>query len=169
MITDPLAKPMSPSVVKNPPDTIAAMSVVPAAFVIKIDHVGVAVPDLDAAIAFYERAFGFRVMHEEVNEEQGVREAMLAVGDHDWLQLLAPLSPESTIGKFIDRSGPGIQQIAYQVHDVRAVAEHLRDAGVRVLYDEPKVGTAGSLVNFAHPKDCGGVLIELVESTGEKH
>lgn len=169
MITDPLAKPMSPSVVENPPDTIAAMSVVPAAFVIKIDHVGVAVPDLDAAIAFYERAFGFQVMHEEVNEEQGVREAMLAVGDHDWLQLLAPLSPESTIGKFIDRSGPGIQQIAYQVHDVRAVAEHLRSAGVRVLYDEPKVGTAGSLVNFAHPKDCGGVLIELVEPTGEKH
>lgn len=145
------------------------MSIVPEALVIKIDHVGVAVPDLDAAIAFYAQAFGFRAMHEEVNEEQGVREAMLAVGDHDWLQLLAPLSPDSPIGKFIDRSGPGIQQMAYRVHDVRAVAEHLRGVGVRVLYDEPKIGTAGSLVNFAHPKDCGGVLIELVQQADAHH
>lgn len=131
----------------------------------RIDHVGIAVPDLDAAIEFYATAFGVRVVHEEVNEEQGVREAMLAVGDSgSCIQLLAPLSPESTIAKFLDRSGPGIQQIAYGVDDVVAAADALRARGVRMLYDEPKVGTAGSLVNFAHPKDCGGVLVELVQS-----
>jgi len=132
-----------------------------------IDHVGFAVPDLDEAKAFYSAAFGLEVVHEEVNEEQGVREAMLAVGG-SFIQLLAPLSPESTIAKFLDRSGPGIQQIAFGVDDVVATADDLRAAGVRVLYDQPKRGTAGSLVNFAHPKDCGGVLIELVQS-GEGH
>ena len=131
----------------------------------RIDHVGIAVPDLDAAIEFYSTAFGVRVVHEEVNEEQGVREAMLAVGESgSCIQLLAPLSEDSTIAKFLDRSGPGIQQIAYGVDDVVAAAEALRARGVRMLYDEPKVGTAGSLVNFAHPKDCGGVLVELVQS-----
>ena len=135
--------------------------------VTRIDHVGFAVADLDEAKAFYARAFGLEVVHEEVNEEQGVREAMLGVGG-SYIQLLAPLSPESTIAKFLDRSGPGIQQVAFGVDDVVATAEALRAAGVRVLYDQPKRGTAGSLVNFAHPKDCGGVLIELVQS-GESH
>lgn len=135
----------------------------PPQFITKIDHVGIAVPDLDAAVDFYATTFGFQHVHEEINEEQGVREAMLAVGEHDSLQLLSPLKADSPIGKFLDKSGPGIQQIAYRVTDVRRVAEHLRSVGVRVLYDEPKIGTAGSLVNFAHPKDCGGVLIELVE------
>ena len=131
----------------------------------RIDHVGIAVPDLDAALDFYARTFGLTAVHEEVNEEQGVREAMLAVGDSgSCIQLLAPLGPESTIAKFLDRSGPGIQQIAYGVDDVVAAADALRARGVRMLYDEPKVGTAGSLVNFAHPKDCGGVLVELVQS-----
>ncbi|HAN70013.1 MAG TPA: methylmalonyl-CoA epimerase [Actinobacteria bacterium] len=131
----------------------------------RIDHVGIAVTDLDAAVEFYGRAFGLVKVHEEVNEEQGVREAMLAVGDSgSCIQLLAPLSPESTIARFLDKSGPGIQQVAYGVDDVEAAAEALRSAGVRVLYDRAKVGTAGSLVNFCHPKDCGGVLIELVQS-----
>jgi methylmalonyl-CoA/ethylmalonyl-CoA epimerase len=135
--------------------------------VTRIDHVGFAVPDLDEAKAFYAAAFGLEVVHEEVNEEQGVREAMLGVGG-SYIQLLAPLTPESTIAKFLDRSGPGIQQIAFGVDDVVATADALRAAGVRVLYDQPKIGTAGSLVNFAHPKDCGGVLIELVQS-GDTH
>ena len=131
----------------------------------RIDHVGIAVPDLDEAKAFYARAFGLEVVHEEVNEEQGVREAMLAVGDSgSCIQLLAPLSPESTIAKFLDRSGPGIQQVAYGVDDVEATAAALREAGVRMLYETAKRGTAGSKVNFCHPKDCGGVLVELVES-----
>lgn len=133
------------------------------ALLTRIDHVGIAVPDLDAAIAFYRDAFGVEVVHEEVNEEQGVREAMLAVGGSH-IQLLAPLTPESTIAKFIDRSGPGIQQVAFGVDDVEAAAATLRDRGVRVLYDTARRGTAGSKVNFCHPKDCGGVLIELVES-----
>lgn len=131
----------------------------------RIDHVGIAVPDLDEAIAFYGRAFGLSVVHEEVNERQGVREAMLGVGGSgSCIQLLAPLTPDSTIARFLDRSGPGIQQIAYGVDDVAAAADRLRAAGVRVLYDQAQVGTAGSLVNFCHPKDCGGVLVELVQS-----
>ena len=136
-----------------------------------IDHVGIAVTDLDEAKAFYQRAFGLQVVHEEVNEEQGVREAMLAVGDSgSCIQLLAPLTPQSTIAKFLERSGPGIQQVAYRVADVRAVAERLTAAGIRMLYPEPRRGTAGSLVNFAHPKDCGGVLIELVQpASGPGH
>ena len=108
-----------------------------------------------------------RLAHEEVNEEQGVREAMMAVGDTgSHVQLLAPLSPESTIAKFLDRSGPGIQQMAYRVVDVDAVSATLRERGVRLLYDEPRRGTAGSRINFVHPKDAGGVLVELVEPAG---
>jgi methylmalonyl-CoA/ethylmalonyl-CoA epimerase len=129
-----------------------------------IDHVGVAVPDLDDAIAFYRDTMGLRLVHEEVNEEQGVREAMMAVGDSgSCVQLLAPLSPTSTIARFLDRSGPGLQQVAYRVRDVEAVAEILRGRGLRLLYDEPRRGTAGSRVNFVHPKDAGGVLVELVQ------
>ena len=136
----------------------------------RIDHVGIAVPDLDEAKAFYAKAFGLEVVHEEVNEEQGVREAMLAVGaSGSCIQLLAPLSPESTIAKFLDRSGPGIQQVAYGVDDVEAAAAALREAGVRMLYETAKRGTAGSKVNFCHPKDCGGVLVELVEASPDTH
>ena len=129
-----------------------------------IDHVGVAVADLDAAIAFYRDTFGMALQHEEVNEEQGVREAMMAVGGSgSCVQLLAPLTPDSTIATFLDRKGPGIQQVAYRVDDVAAVSATLRERGLRLLYDEPRRGTAGSRVNFVHPKDAGGVLVELVE------
>jgi methylmalonyl-CoA/ethylmalonyl-CoA epimerase len=129
-----------------------------------IDHVGIAVPDLDAAIEFYTRVFGMRCVHREENEEQGVREAMLAVGDGaDRVQLLAPLRPDSTLAKFLDRSGPGVQQVAYTVADVAVAADRLRAAGLRLLYDQPRRGTAGSRVNFVHPRDAGGVLVELVE------
>ena len=135
-----------------------------------IDHVGVAVPDLDAAIAHYRDAFGMQVLHEETNEEQGVREAMLAVGDGDTrIQLLAPLTPESTIAKFIGRSGPGLQQLAFRVDDVEAVSATLRERGLRLLYDVPKRGTSDSRVNFIHPKDAGGVLVELVQPAAAAH
>jgi methylmalonyl-CoA/ethylmalonyl-CoA epimerase len=129
-----------------------------------LDHVGIAVADLDAAIELYETSFGMRCVHVEVNEEQGVREAMLEVGDSgSYVQLLAPLSPDSPIGRFLDKSGPGIQQMAYRVDSIDEVSEHLRGQGLRLLYDAPRRGTAGSRVNFVHPKSAGGVLVELVE------
>jgi methylmalonyl-CoA/ethylmalonyl-CoA epimerase len=134
----------------------------------KIDHVGIAVPDLEAALAFYRDVFGLTAVHEEVNEEQGVREAMLRVGDGPtMIQLLAPLTPNSTIAAFLDRSGPGVQQVAYTVADIEAVSAALRDRGLRLLYDQPRRGTCGSRVNFVHPKDAGGVLVELVEPAAE--
>ena len=135
-----------------------------------IDHVGIAVPDLDEAMAFYRDAYGMQVLHEEVNEEQGVREAMVGVGDSgSCIQLLAPLTPESTIAKFLDRNGQGIQQLAFRVDDVEHVAAVLRERGLRLLYDAPRRGTSGSRVNFIHPKDAGGVLVELVEPAAQPH
>ena len=124
--------------------------------------------DLDEAIAFYARTFGLTVAHEESNEEQGVREAMLAIGDSH-IQLLAPLRPDSPIGKFLERNGEGIQQVAFRVTDIDEASQRLRQAGLRLLYDAPKRGTADSRVNFVHPKDCGGVLVELVEPAAAPH
>jgi methylmalonyl-CoA/ethylmalonyl-CoA epimerase len=132
-----------------------------------IDHVGIAVPDLDEAIEFYRSTFGLEVVHEEENEEQGVREAMLAVGDSDQrIQLLAPLDAESPIATFLERHGQGIQQLAYRVAGIETACETLRARGLRLLYDEPRRGTAGSRINFVHPRDAGGVLVELVEPAG---
>jgi methylmalonyl-CoA/ethylmalonyl-CoA epimerase len=138
----------------------------PTHLITTIDHVGIAVADLDEAIAFYTEKFGFTLIHQEVNEQQGVREAMLAVGDTDTgpcLQLLAPLGPGSALASFLDRSGPGVQQLAYRVTDIRKTMAAVREQGMRVLYDEPQRGTSNSLINFIHPKDAGGVLVELVE------
>ncbi len=137
----------------------------PDDLLLAIDHVGVAVADLDEAIERHERMLGLRCVHQEVNTDQGVREAVLAVGDGSgpYLQLLAPLTAESAIARFLDRSGPGVQQVAYRVADVDRAAAAFRDRGLRVLYDRSRPGTAGSRVNFVHPKDAGGVLIELVE------
>jgi len=142
---------------------------IPGHLFVCIDHVGVAVPDLDAAIELYSRAYGMTVAHREVNEEQKVEEAMMQInaegGDSTTqrIQLLAPLNDESTIAKFIDRNGPGLQQLAFRVTDVEAVSATLRERGLRLLYDAPKRGTADSRINFVHPKDAGGVLVELVE------
>jgi methylmalonyl-CoA/ethylmalonyl-CoA epimerase len=142
----------------------------PNALFSRIDHVGIAVPDLDEAIAFYRDTFGVQSVHEEVNEEQGVREAMLAVGDGTTrIQLLAPLNEVSTIAKFIDRNGPGVQQVAYTVEDIDQVSAVLRERGLRLLYDSARRGTADSRVNFIHPKDAGGVLVELVEPAADSH
>jgi methylmalonyl-CoA/ethylmalonyl-CoA epimerase len=147
-----------------------AQTGLPSELFTTIDHVGIAVPDLDEAISFYATAFGVHSVHEETNEEQGVREAMLAVGDGETrIQLLAPLSPESTIATFIDRNGPGLQQLAFRVTDVEAVSATLRERGLRLLYDAPKRGTADSRINFIHPKDTGGVLVELVEPAQGAH
>lgn len=138
--------------------------VIPPQMLLAIDHVGIAVPDLDEAVAFYADTFGLHAVHTETNEQQGVREAMLAVGESgSFLQLLAPLTPESAIARFLERSGPGIQQLAYRVKDIEAVSAQLRSKGLRLLYDEPRRGTSDSRINFVHPKDAGGVLVELVE------
>lgn len=135
-----------------------------------LDHVGIAVADLDEALEFYKNNFDMEAYHVETNEEQGVREAMLRVGDSETsIQLLAPLSADSPIGKFLDRSGPGMQQMAYRVTNIDEVSATLRDRGVRLLYEEAKGGTAGSRVNFIHPKDAGGVLVELVEPGSDAH
>lgn len=129
-----------------------------------IDHVGLAVPDLDASAQWWLDNFGFANLHEEVNEEQGVREAMIGPAGGDTLiQLLMPLNEASTIAKFIDRNGPGMQQMAVRVTDVDEVARRLTANGVRLLYPQAKRGTADSRINFVHPKDSGGVLLELVE------
>jgi methylmalonyl-CoA/ethylmalonyl-CoA epimerase len=137
--------------------------------ILGIDHVGIAVGDLDEAVRFYVSTLGFRIVHEETNAEQGVREAMVAVGESGTcLQILAPLTPESAIGRFLATSGPGMQQLAYRVSDIEEAMLATRAAGMRLLYDEPRRGTAGSRINFIHPRDAGGVLVELIEhATGQ--
>jgi len=140
-----------------------------------IDHVGYAVLNLDDAIKFHTETLGFRLLHRETNEEQGVEEAMLGTGEQlpqsTQVQLLAPLSPESTIGKFIANNNGrgGIQQVCYRVADIDHASEVLRSRGVRLLYDTPKTGTGGSRIQFIHPKDTGGILIEVVEPAGDSH
>ena len=143
------------------------MTALPTHLFEALDHVGIAVTDLDEAIAFYRDTYGMTLAHEETNPEQGVREAMMTVGDpehpHSHIQLLAPLDESSTIAKFIDKNGPGLQQMAVRVTDIDAVMAHLAAHDIRVLYPEPKKGTAHSRINFVHPKDAGGVLLELTQ------
>lgn len=137
--------------------------------VLAVDHVGIAVPDLQAAIDFYTGTLGGRLEHRERNEDQQIDEAMIAFdrsGTAARIQLIAPSGPGSTIAKFLDRNGPGLQQLAVRVPDVRAAAATLRGRGLRLLYEEPRRGTAGSTINFVHPKDAGGVLVELVQPAG---
>ena len=152
-------------------DQVDARPVLATRLVTAIDHVGIAVPDLDAAIKWYHDHLGMIVLHEEVNEEQGIREAMLSVRGAPvgsaQIQLMAPLDETSTIAKFLDKRGPGLQQLAYRVSDIDALTERLREQGVRLLYDAPRRGTANSRINFIHPKDAGGVLIELVEPAAD--
>ena len=132
--------------------------------ILGIDHVGIAVPDLDTGRNLFEGVLGLRQHHAEINEPQSVSESMIAFPDQGAeIQLLAPLGRDTPIGKFLATRGPGIQQLALRVSDVEHVADQIRAQGIRMLYDTARVGTAGSLVNFAHPADCGGVLIEFVQ------
>jgi methylmalonyl-CoA/ethylmalonyl-CoA epimerase len=148
-------------------DQVDARQVLATSLVTAIDHVGIAVADLDAAIEWYHDTLGMVLVHEEVNEDQGIREAMVAVQDGEpgtaQIQLMAPIDESSTIAKFLDKRGPGIQQMAVRVSDLDALCEHLRSQGVRLIYEVPRRGTANSRINFIHPKDAGGVLMELVE------
>jgi methylmalonyl-CoA/ethylmalonyl-CoA epimerase len=152
---------------------VEARPALASALVTAIDHVGIAVPDLDAAIKWYHDHLGMIVLHEEINEEQGVREAMLSVrgapkGSAE-IQLMSPLDETSTIAKFLDKRGPGLQQLAYRTSDLDLLSERLRAEGIRLIYDAPRRGTANSRINFIHPKDSGGVLIELVEPAEAEH
>jgi methylmalonyl-CoA/ethylmalonyl-CoA epimerase len=148
-------------------DQVDARQILATALVTAIDHVGIAVADLDAAIAWYHDHLGMILVHEEVNNDQGIREAMLAVrgapSGTAQIQLMAPIDDSSTIAKFLDKRGPGVQQLAVRVSDLDSLSERLRSHDVRLVYDAPRRGTANSRINFIHPKDAGGVLIELVE------
>jgi methylmalonyl-CoA/ethylmalonyl-CoA epimerase len=134
-----------------------------------LDHVGVAVADLETAISFYRDVLGLRMVHREDNLDQQVAEVMLAGGEtgraSSQLQLLMPLTEDSAVQRFLMRRGSGLHHVAYAVSDVRSASRILRQCGVRVLYDAPRAGTRGSQINFVHPKDTGGVLLELVEHT----
>jgi methylmalonyl-CoA/ethylmalonyl-CoA epimerase len=149
-------------------DQVDARQLLTTGLVTAVDHVGIAVADLDAAIAWYHDHLGMILVHEEVNDDQGIREAMISVPGASagtaQIQLMAPIDDSSTIAKFLDKRGPGIQQMAFRVSDLDSLSERLRAQGVRLVYDAPRRGTADSRINFIHPKDGGGVLIELVES-----
>jgi methylmalonyl-CoA/ethylmalonyl-CoA epimerase len=137
----------------------------------RIDHIGIACFDLTATIEFYRATYGFEVEHSEENEEQGVREAMLRINGTDdggatYLQLLEPTREDSAVGKWLAKNGEGVHHIAFGTPDVDADSAAVRDKGVRVLYEEPRHGTSGSRITFLHPKDCHGVLTELVTSAG---
>ena len=138
-----------------------------SALVTAIDHVGIAVADLDAAIRWYHDHLGMIVLHEEVNADQGIVEAMMSVRGAPvgsaQIQLMAPVDDSSAIAKFLDKRGPGLQQLAYRTSDLDTLSARLRGEGVRLIYEVPRRGTANSRINFIHPKDAGGVLIELVE------
>ena len=128
----------------------------------RIDHVGVAVEDLDAAIALHEEAYGMAVAHREVVEEQGVEAVLLDVGENH-VELLAALGPDTPVGKFLAKKGPGIHHVAYQVTDLDATLAALKTAGTRLIDETPRIGIRNSRVAFLHPSASGGVLTELVE------
>ena len=134
-----------------------------------LDHVGIAVSDLDAAVSFYRSVLGLQEVHREENLDQQVVEVMLTSSENglvgNQLQLLMPLAGNSVLSRFLMRRGSGLHHVAYAVSDVRSASSILRQCGVRVLYDAPRAGTRGSQINFVHPKDTGGVLLELVEHT----
>src|SRR6201992_1568568 len=134
-------------------DQVDAREILATSLVTGLDHVGIAVADLDASIEWYHEHLGMILVHEEVNDDQGIREAMLSVpGTSAQIQLMAPLDETSVIAKFLEKKGPGIQQLAVRVNDLDALCERLRDQGARLVYEAPRRGTANSRINFIHPK-----------------
>jgi methylmalonyl-CoA/ethylmalonyl-CoA epimerase len=128
----------------------------------RIDHIGVAVDDLDEAIALYEQRLGMPVQHRETVEEQGVEAVLLGVGQSH-VELLRPLSPDTAVGRFLERSGPGLHHVAYGTDDIQSALDDVRSAGLQLIDEQPRIGIRGSRVAFLHPKSTGGVLTELVE------
>jgi methylmalonyl-CoA/ethylmalonyl-CoA epimerase len=129
----------------------------------RIDHIGVAVEDLDEAIALYGERLGMPLQHRETVEEQGVEAVLLGVGESH-VELLRPLGPDTAVGKFLARSGPGLHHVAYGTDDIESALESARGAGLRLIDERPRTGIRGSRVAFLHPKSTGGVLTELVEA-----
>jgi len=129
----------------------------------RIDHIGVAVEDLDSAMELYRDGLGMREQHRETVESFGVEAVLLEVGDGH-VELLRPLSPESAVGRFIEKNGPGIHHVAYQTDDIDSALGEVRAAGLRLIDEEPRTGIRQSRVAFLHPKTTGGVLTELVEA-----
>ena len=128
----------------------------------RVDHIGVAVEDIDAALELYERDYAMTLVHREVVSEQGVEAVLLDVGENH-VELLAPLGPDTPVGKFLAKRGPGMHHVAYQVTDIEATLQSLRDAGVRLIDEQPRTGIRESRVAFLHPKSSGGVLTEIVQ------
>ena len=133
-----------------------------------IDHVGVAVEDIDAAASLYKDRFGMREQHRETVEEQGVHAVLLEVGDSH-VELIAPIGPEAGVARFLEKNGPGMHHVAYRTDDIDAALERLRAVGMRLIDDEPRTGIRGSRVAFVHPKSTGGVLTEVVEPAEGTH
>jgi methylmalonyl-CoA/ethylmalonyl-CoA epimerase len=131
----------------------------------RIDHIGVAVEDLDAAIALYERDFAMALVHRETVEEQGVEAVLLDVGENH-VELLSPLGDDTPVGRFLGSRGPGLHHVAYQVADIEATLERLRGAGLRLIDQAPRTGIRSSRVAFLHPAATGGVLTEIVQPAG---
>jgi methylmalonyl-CoA/ethylmalonyl-CoA epimerase len=128
----------------------------------RIDHIGVAVEDLDEAIALYSDKLGMREQHRETVEQFGVEAVLLEIGDGH-VELLSPISPDSAVGRFLERSGPGMHHVAYRTDDIESALQSVRSAGLRLIDEEPRTGIRNSRVAFLHPKSTGGVLTELVE------
>jgi methylmalonyl-CoA epimerase len=128
----------------------------------RIDHVGVAVSDLDAGIALYQQTYDMTLVHRETVTEQGVEAVLLDVGENH-VELLRPLSEDTPVGKFLAKRGPGLHHVAYQVTDIEAVLRSLKDAGVRLIDETPRTGIRSSRVAFLHPASSGGVLTEIVQ------
>lgn len=127
-----------------------------------IDHVGIAVEDLGAAVEHYRRALGVEPTHREVVASQGVQEVLFAVGT-SYIQLLGALGPDTPVGRFLATRGPGVHHVAYRVDDVAVALEHLRTQGVRLVDEVPRLGSRGTTIAFVHPDGMGGVLVELVQ------
>jgi methylmalonyl-CoA/ethylmalonyl-CoA epimerase len=134
----------------------------------KIDHIGVAVEDIDAALELYSKTFEMTVAHRETVESQGVEAVLLDVGDGH-VELMRPLSADSPVGKFLDRKGPKLHHVAYAVDDIDATLEQLAAAGLELIDKEARPGIRRSRVAFLHPRTTGGVLTEIVEPSGEEH
>lgn len=128
----------------------------------RIDHIGVAVTDLDAALALYERDYDMQLVHRETVTEQGVEAILLDVGENH-VELLAPLGEDTPVGKFLARKGPGLHHVAYQTTDIVAELARLSAAGIQLIDQAPRIGIRGSSVAFLHPKSTGGVLTEIVQ------